>query len=233
MTQKIGRHALVIGGSLAGLFAARVLVDFFDKVTILDHRKGIPQSYHAHALLPTAFPILERLFPGIINDLRRDGAATASNIVPFAIVSRRGLLPLPKWPGEIIAFSRPLLEWHVRDRVSSRPEVHIMANTEVTKLLTTQDRTHVTGVRTREQITLHADLVVDATGRHSQAPQWLVELGYEAPPVETINSNLRYASRFYAKPNQFAAEWQSLVVNGHPPHEHGALFFQWTMNAGM
>jgi hypothetical protein len=62
-----------------------------------------------------------------MNDLRRDGAATASNIVPFAIVSPRGLLPLPKWPGEIIAFSRPLLEWHVRDRVSSRPEVHIMA----------------------------------------------------------------------------------------------------------
>jgi hypothetical protein len=81
--------------------------DFFDKVTILDrdifpvtpnHRKGVPQSYHAHALLPTAFPILERLFPGIVNDLRRDGAATASNVVPFALVSPRGLLPLPKWP---------------------------------------------------------------------------------------------------------------------------------------
>jgi hypothetical protein len=61
-TQKIGRHALVIGGSLAGLFAARVLADFFDKVTILDrdvfpvtpdHRKGVPQSYDAHALLPS------------------------------------------------------------------------------------------------------------------------------------------------------------------------------------
>lgn len=110
-----------------------------------------------------------------------------------------------------------------------RPEVHIMANTEVTKLLTTRDRTRVMGVRTRERTqegpatTLQADLVVDASGRHSQAPQWLVELGYEAPPVETINSNLRYASRFYAKPDQFAAEWQSLVVNGRPPHEHAGL----------
>jgi 2-polyprenyl-6-methoxyphenol hydroxylase-like FAD-dependent oxidoreductase len=147
-TQKnAGCHALVIGGSLAGLFAARVLADFFDKVTILDrdnfpatpdHRKGVPQSYHAHALLPTAFPILERLFPGIMNDLRRDGAAAASNTVPFALVSPRGLLPLPKWPGEIIAFSRPLLEWHVRDRVSRRPEVQIIANVEVTGLLATQ-----------------------------------------------------------------------------------------------
>src|SRR5215831_5525507 len=123
-------RVIVIGGSLAGLFAARVLADFFEKVTILDrdifpvrpdHRKGVPQSYHAHALLPTAFPILERLFPGIMNDLCKDGAATASNIVPLAIVSPKGLLPLPKW-AEIIAFSRYLLEWHVRYRVSRLPE---------------------------------------------------------------------------------------------------------------
>ena len=66
-TKSADRHALLIGGSLAGLFAARVLADFFDTVTILDrdifpltpdHRKGVPQSYHAHGLLPTAFPII-------------------------------------------------------------------------------------------------------------------------------------------------------------------------------
>lgn len=196
-TQKnTGRHALVIGGSLAGLFAARVLADSFDTVTIIDrdifpvtpdHRKGVPQSYHAHGLLATAFPIIEQLFPGIMNDLRVDSAATASNMVPLAIVSPKGLLPLPKKP-ETISFSRPLLEWHVRDRVAKRPEVHIIANTEVTGLLATQDRTRVTGIQMRERgqqgrtATLHADLVVDASGRHSQAPQWLIELGYEAPP---------------------------------------------------
>src|SRR5262249_33465421 len=113
-----GSDALVIGGSLAGLFAARVLADCFDTVTIVDrdifpvtpdHRKGVPQSYHAHGLLATAFPILEELFPGIMNDLRANGAATASDMVPLAIVSPKGLLPLPKTPGEIISFSRPLL----------------------------------------------------------------------------------------------------------------------------
>ena len=109
-----GRSALVIGGSLAGLFAARVLADSFDSVTILDrdifpltpeHRKGVPQSYHAHGLLATAFPILEQLFPGIMDDLRRDGAATGSNKVPLAIVSPQGLLPLPKMP----LFAMPLV----------------------------------------------------------------------------------------------------------------------------
>ncbi len=235
--ENIGRRALVIGGSLAGLFAARVLADSFDTVTILDrdifpltpdHRKGVPQSYHAHGLLATAFPILEQLFPGIMNDLRRDGAATGSNKVPLAIVSPQGLLPLPKRP-QTISFSRPLLEWHVRDHVSKRPEVHIIPNTEVTGLFATQDRTRVTGVQVRERgqqgrtATLHADLVVDASGRHSQAPRWLVELGYEALPIETINSDLRYASRFYVKPEHFPAEWQSLIVNGRRPHAHVGL----------
>src|SRR5215467_13452698 len=88
-----GRHVLVIGGSLAGLFAARVLADFFDKVTMLDrdvfpvtpdHRKGVHQSYHAHGLLPTGFRILEQLFPGIMHDLRANGADTASNVVRFS-----------------------------------------------------------------------------------------------------------------------------------------------------
>jgi 2-polyprenyl-6-methoxyphenol hydroxylase-like FAD-dependent oxidoreductase len=233
-----GHHALVIGGSLAGLFAARVLVDYFDTVTIIDrdifpatpdHRKGVPQSYHAHGLLATAFPIIEQFFPGIMNDLRADGATPGSNVVPLAIVSPKGLLPLPKRPGEIISFSRPLLEWHVRNHVSKRPVVHIITNTEVTGLLATQDRSRVTGIQMRERgqdsrtATLHADLIVDASGRHSQAPQWLVELDYEATPVETINSNLRYASRFYARPEQFPAEWQNLIVNGGPPHEHAGL----------
>ena len=53
-------HALVIGGSLAGLLAARVLSDHFERVTIVerDHypdqaefRSGVPQARHLHVLL--------------------------------------------------------------------------------------------------------------------------------------------------------------------------------------
>jgi 2-polyprenyl-6-methoxyphenol hydroxylase-like FAD-dependent oxidoreductase len=180
-------------------------------------------------LLATGHYIIEQLFPGIRNDLRADGASSASNIVPLAIVSPAGKLPLPRQPGEFIAFSRPLLEWHVRDRVSKQPQVRIVANTEVTGLQTTPDHRHVTGVLVRERgqeghtSTLSADLIVDASGRHSRTPQWLVELGYETPPVETINSDLRYASRFYAKPEHFPSEWQSLIINGRPPHAHAGL----------
>ena len=70
---------------------------------------------------------------------------------------------------------------------------------------------------------MYADLVVDASGRHSKALQWLTDLGYEAPRVETINSNLRYASRFYLKPERFPAKWQNLIINGRPPNDRGGV----------
>lgn len=235
--KRIGQHALVIGGSLAGLLAAAVLVDYFDAVTIIDrdifpvtpdHRKGVPQSYHAHGLLPTGRSIIDQLLPDVVNDLRADGAAIGINVVPLAIVSAKGSLRLPKRPGETITFGRPLLEWHIRNHVSKRPEVRIIANTEVSGLIADQDHTRIIGVQTRERgqnmrtTALHADLVVDASGRYSQAPRWLVEQGYAAPPIETIDSGVGYASRFYAKPEHFPAEWHSVIVNRCPPHNKRA-----------
>ncbi len=229
----VGRHALVIGGSMGGLLAARVLSDYFEQVTIVDrdifptspdHRKGVPQSYHAHALLAAGQYIINQLFPGILDALRADGAFSMTDVVSIAFVTAAGKLPALKQPGEFIAFSRYLLEWHVRDRLSQRPGIHIVPNTEVIGLVSTPDHSRVTGVEVRERgqmsatAVLNADLVVDASGRHSQAPQWLTELGYEAPQEEIINSGLGYASRFYARPENFPDEWQGLIINGRPPH---------------
>ncbi len=227
------RHALIIGGSIAGLLAARVLVDYFDQVTILDrdtfpetpdHRKGVPQSQHAHVLLAWGQVIISQMFPGIIDDLRADGALSVYGGVPVMIVSPAGKLPVQRQEGEFVAFSRYLLEWHIRHRLSQHPSIRLLSNIEVNGLLSTPDRTRVIGVQTRERgasgrtNTFVADLIVDASGRHSQAPHWLTTLGYDAPPEETINSGLGYASRFYAKPADFPDEWQGIIINGRPPH---------------
>src|SRR4029077_19797333 len=73
-TRGTGRHAVVIGGSMAGLLAARVLAEHFDRVTVLERdrypegpapRKGTPQARHAHVLLGRGQLILQDLFPGI------------------------------------------------------------------------------------------------------------------------------------------------------------------------
>jgi hypothetical protein len=75
------------------------------------------------------------------------------------------------------------------------------------------------GYKSSTNTRLYADLIVDASGQHSKALQWLAELGYEIPRIETINSNIRYASRSYVKPEQFPAKWQNLIINGRPPND--------------
>jgi hypothetical protein len=55
---KIGDHAVVLGASMSGLLAARVLADAYQQVTVVERdvladsgmpRKGVPQGRHARA----------------------------------------------------------------------------------------------------------------------------------------------------------------------------------------
>ncbi|MFE2065251.1 hypothetical protein ACFXDH_23130 [Streptomyces sp. NPDC059467] len=66
-----GGHCVVLGASIAGLFAARVLSDTFDRVTLVDrdelpapdeNRRGVPQGRHAHAILPAGTRGLQEMF---------------------------------------------------------------------------------------------------------------------------------------------------------------------------
>jgi 2-polyprenyl-6-methoxyphenol hydroxylase-like FAD-dependent oxidoreductase len=47
--------------------------------------------------------------------------------------------------------------------------------------------------------TLHADLVVDASGRGSRMDDWLKTLGYAAPEVEIVEVGMGYATRLYRR----------------------------------
>jgi len=81
--QELGERAVVLGASMGGLLAARVLADFFRTVTVVErdvlqddpaNRRGVPQGRHAHLVLPRGAQILDELFPGILNGLVVDGA---------------------------------------------------------------------------------------------------------------------------------------------------------------
>ena len=76
-------HAVVIGGGLAGLLAARVLADHFESVTLIERdgvatepkpRKGVPQGHHVHGLLAKGQEILSQLFPDLVPALLAGGA---------------------------------------------------------------------------------------------------------------------------------------------------------------
>ena len=69
MTRQVGDRAVVLGASMAGLLAARVLADAYRQVTVVDRdqlpeestqRRGVPQGYHLHALLARGQQALER-----------------------------------------------------------------------------------------------------------------------------------------------------------------------------
>ncbi|MEM7132825.1 MAG: FAD-dependent monooxygenase [Chloroflexota bacterium] len=245
------KHAIVIGGSMAGMFAARVLTDYYQQVTILDrdqfpetpdHRSGVPQSQHAHALLAKGQQIVEGHFPGITAELLAKGGAPATGgsivvITPYGKLagSETGNAsqesvdsnPLENRNNADtgVFASRIMLEWQIREHLRKHTNVKILSGVEVTELIASPDNSQVTGVRLRRRGAdsrsrpeqLNADLVVDASGRRSKAPEWLTDLGYGAPPEETINSQIGYASRFYRKPANFPASWQGLIINARVP----------------
>ena len=66
-------HAVILGSSITGLLAARVLADHYAEVTIVERdklpdgpapRRGVPHDRHLHGLHPRGRQILDELFPG-------------------------------------------------------------------------------------------------------------------------------------------------------------------------
>jgi 2-polyprenyl-6-methoxyphenol hydroxylase-like FAD-dependent oxidoreductase len=231
------RHAraVVVGGGMAGLLAARVLAGHFEHVTVVDRdrfpeapafRPGVPQSRHLHVLLGRGLEGLEQLFPGFEADLVAAGAAVVAGSESLwlnpAGWSRRYRSPI-----RLLGASRELIEWQARTRVTALANMQLLEGCEAVGLLADPSRAAVTGVRLRSRTgpageagaatDLAADLVVDASGRGSRAPQWLAELGYQPPAETSISSLLGYASRQYAIPAGFRTGWRMLVINAKPP----------------
>ena len=69
---------------------------------------------------------------------------------------------------------------------------------------------------------LHADLVVDASGRGSQTPDWLAAAGFAPPPTVTVDSNLVYTSAVYElAPNHPGPG--AVIMFAAPPDSRSAI----------
>lgn len=205
-------HAIVLGAGLAGLFTARVVSDFYDRVTVLDrdalsgegvHRRGLPQGTHAHDLLARGQQITEELFPGITDEMASAGAQRGdlAENVRWVIDGR----PLRKSRSglDVMSCSRLFREHHVAARVKALPHVELVENCDVLRLRTSEDRRTITGVtvaRDGAEESLDAELVVDATGRGSRVPVWLDGLGYGRVEEEKRKIDLRYVTRLFRTP---------------------------------
>jgi 2-polyprenyl-6-methoxyphenol hydroxylase-like FAD-dependent oxidoreductase len=232
--RRIGEHAVVIGASMGGLLAARVLADHFARVTIVErdampplgeHRKGVPQGRHAHGLLARGREILEDLFPCITEELVARGALRG-DVAADAIWHAAGGVIAPTQSGlTALLLSRPLLEGQVRARVLALANVTLRDGSDVLGLTASPGNALVTGVSLRRpdgaEEELAADLVVDASGRAAKSRAWLETLGYAPPAQEEVRVGLGYTTRlFRRRPEQLGGKL-GFIVTTQPPNPRG------------
>ncbi|MHA7958801.1 NAD(P)/FAD-dependent oxidoreductase [Streptomyces sp. L500] len=207
-----GRRAVVLGGGMAGMLAASALADHADEVVVVERdrlpsgalpRKGLPQARHAHLMLAGGARAVESLLPGITDRWLAEGARRVALPTALVSLSSQGWIPRAPEAQFLISCSRDLLDAVVRERVLAHSRITLRDGVEVHGLL--GDARRVTGVRIGEVGAggvrpLPAALVVDATGRESQAARWLTELGLPAVREETVDSGLVYATRLFRAP---------------------------------
>jgi 2-polyprenyl-6-methoxyphenol hydroxylase-like FAD-dependent oxidoreductase len=199
------RHAVVVGGSIAGLLAARVLSEHYDQVTLVEQdalpvsreaRRGVPQGVHPHGLLVSGRKVLETLFPGSSSELITAGALSG-DILGEGRWFIEGARQVPFVSGLVgLLMSRPFLEGTVRERVRQLPNVMFGDNRAVSGLVS--EKGLVTGVETREGV-LPANLVIDATGRGTHSLKWLEAMGYPKPEEERVEVGISYTTRSFRR----------------------------------
>jgi 2-polyprenyl-6-methoxyphenol hydroxylase-like FAD-dependent oxidoreductase len=224
-------HAVVVGASMSGLVAARVLSSRFDHVTIIDrdslpaaneNRRGVPQGRHGHGLLASGFGALKKLFPRLEQELLAAGAVPG-DVIGDVRWFQQGFYKAKFQSGLAgIVLSRPLLEGTLRRTVRAQPNVTILDNTHVVGLATDEATQSVTGVRIQRAdgapAVVDAALVIDTSGRASRSPQWLEALGYPTPAEQTVEVDLGYTTRtFKRRPRDLNGDIGA-VIGPKPPH---------------
>lgn len=200
------KHAIVIGGSMGGLVAARALADHFERVTLLDRdtfpevgqqRRGVPQGVHTHGLLASGRQVLENLFPGISNELIAHGAPAGDALADSRWFFEGACLCRCASGIKGLLLSRPLLEGTVRRRLLEISNVKAIEKTVVEGITASSDNRRVTGVRLQGGEIVPADLVIDASGRGSHSPAWLESMGFPKPQEEKVEVAIAYTTRLF------------------------------------
>ncbi|MGV0660868.1 oxygenase, partial [Mycolicibacterium pulveris] len=176
-------------------------------------RPGAAQGWHLHHMLTGGRIELERIFPGIIDDMVREGAFD----VDMAAQYRIRLGGTWKKPGtgnlQIVCAGRPLLEWCVRRRLDDEPRISYHYESEVADLVYDRGANAVVGVavdRRGELEVVPAEFVVDASGKNTRVPEFLEQIGVGAPEVEQDIINCFYSTMFHRVPPE--RQWQDKVM---------------------
>ena len=214
--------ALVIGGSIAGMAAAKVLTETFARVIVLeqdpDHRRregrpGAAQGWHLHHLLIAGQRQLETVFPGIIDDMVRAGAFKVDMGEQYRLMLAGSWKKVVKSGIEIVCAGRPLLEWCVRRRLDHEAAIDYRYEHDVVDIVLDATGGNVIGVEVvhdGERTFVAAEFVIDAGGKNTPVPQLLYRHGLEAPALEEDCINCFYSTMLHRVPADRA--WQDKVM---------------------
>ena len=219
-------HAIVIGASMGGLLAARVLSDYYQRVTLIEkdhfpspggHRRGVPQSRHTHGLLAAGYRTLETLFLGIGQDIMDAGGVPGDVVETGRWFHEGGYLRQVKSGLDGALLSRPLLESIVRRRALANDKISVMEGVEVSGLKQASKGV-VAGLELQDGRELSADLIVESCGRASKGIEWLEALEYAAPKVEKVEIALAYTTRIFRRePSHLGGNLAAII----PPTPEG------------
>jgi 2-polyprenyl-6-methoxyphenol hydroxylase-like FAD-dependent oxidoreductase len=192
-------RVIVVGGSMAGLLAARALSRQAKSVAILERehltdtvapRGHVPQGRHLHLLLAAGLDVLRDWFPGIEDELVAQGAVRVDGqnawVYQGGAYRARG-----DWGRPVLCMTRPLLEQAIRTRVAALPGVAIEDGVLVERVTVAEHR--VTGVVVAGEERA-AELVVDCSGRSSRIAHDLATSGLLVPSVTRVGIDIGYAS---------------------------------------
>jgi len=236
-SNRLGKKALVVGASIAGLLAARVLSDHFEEVVLIDRdslpedamdRKGVPQGRYYHVLLIRGQESLERFFPGFAIRLDEAGAPYVKWLSETRLCVNNGWLNRNDLNITTRNITRPKLEWIIREELKNRSNISFVDNCQADGLMIDNSGSRIIGLNVSyrrnaanqagKTALLEGDLVIDASGRNSKLPMWLQSLGYEKPAKTEVNSWLGYSSRFYSKLS-YDPDWKVMVMNSTAPDQ--------------
>lgn len=207
--------AVIVGGGIAGLLAAKILSKHFTKITIIEKdkystqagfRNGTPQSNHVHVLLIKGKEILIELFPDLERKLVAKGAhiLNLTKDVDYYVGTGYSM----KFESNLttIACTRQLLEHEIRNEILTVPNVDFFENTRATGLMITTDKDTKIGTcngvtvissDTNSEKNITGDLVVDTAGRSAKTAEWLKQLGYDKPEETNVNSYIGYSTCWF------------------------------------
>ncbi|RXS86491.1 pyridine nucleotide-disulfide oxidoreductase [Streptomyces sp. TM32] len=201
--------AVVLGGGFTGMLAAATLSRHADVIVVEREPRtpalptDLPQARHAQLLTGDGARLVEALLPGSVDQWLGEGARRMPVPAGFADRSPKSWLGRRLHSQYLLACSRDLLDRVIHRQVPGLPGVSILDGTEAAELTGTAE--HITGVRVRDTTgggtyRLDADLVIDATGRHSTTPSRLAALGLPTAPEDVSDTGIVAATRIFRAP---------------------------------